>query len=229
VAREAGVSTQTVSRVINNRPNVAPETRQHVLDDVERLGYQPSAVARSLSRGRSYALGVVTAGLRYIGPSYALNGMTERAQEMGYSLLLEELPRFDTRDVGPVLDALLARRVDGIIWAVAEVGSNRDELFERLGDLQVPIVLLTTHQCNDVAIVSIDNYAGGRMATEHLIAQGYKHIGHVAGPTDWWEARQRKEGWQDVLLEAGRPIQGNHAAGSPQTGKGRRRSDHQGN
>lgn len=210
VAREAGVSTQTVSRVINDRPNVAAETRQHVLEVVERLGYQPSAVARSLSRGRSHALGVVTAGLKYIGPSYTLNGITERAQQIGYSLLLEELPRFDTPKVGPILDALLARRVDGIIWAVAEVGRNRDELFERLDGLPVPIVLLTMHQRDDVSIVATDNYAGGRVAVEHLIAQGYEHIGHVAGPMDWWESQQRKAGWEDPLREAGRPVEDNH-------------------
>lgn len=212
VAREAGVSTQTVSRVINNRPNVAPETRQQVLQVVERLGYRPSAVARSLSRGRSYALGVVTAGLKYIGPSYTLNGIAERAHEVGYSILLEELPRFDMRDIGPVLDALLTRRVDGIIWAVAEVGSNRDHLFERLGDLPVPIVVLTMHQRDDVSIVATDNYAGGCIATKHLLANGYRHIGHLAGPMDWWEAQQRKAGWQDALLEAGRSVQENHWA-----------------
>jgi LacI family transcriptional regulator len=211
VAQEAGVSTQTVSRVINNRPNVAPETRQHVLDIVERLGYQPSAVARSLSRGRSYALGIVTAGLQYIGPSYTLNGIAEQAQEMGYSLLLEELPRFETRDVGSVLDTLLARRVDGIIWAVPQVGHNRDQLLERLRDFPVPIVLLTMHQQAGFSVVATDNRAGARLATEHLISQGYHHIGHIAGPMDWWEAQQRRAGWENALHRAGKPVRERHS------------------
>ena len=76
VAQEAGVSTQTISRVINDRPDVAPDTRQRVLAVIDRLGYQPSALARSLIRQRTHTLGVVIAGLRYIGPSRTLNGIT---------------------------------------------------------------------------------------------------------------------------------------------------------
>ena len=203
VAQEAGVSTQTVSRVTNDRPDVAPETRQRVLEVIERLGYQPSALARSLIRQRSHTLGVVTAGLEYVGPSHTLSGITEQAEAMGYSLLLKELPEFDTIDVEPILNALLARQVDGIIWAVAEVSDNRDWLADRLNDLPVPIVFLTMHQRPDLSIVSVDNYLGGRMATEYLLKQGYRHIGHVAGPLEWWESRQRKAGWQNALLDAG--------------------------
>ena len=203
VAQEAGVSTQTVSRVTNDRPDVAPETRQRVLEVIERLGYQPSALARSLIRQRSHTLGVVTAGLEYVGPSHTLSGITEQAEAMGYSLLLKELPEFDTSDVEPILNALLARQVDGIIWAVAEASDNRDWLADRLNDLPVPIVFLTMHQRPDLSIVSVDNYLGGRIATEHLLKQGYRHIGHVAGPLEWWESRQRKAGWQNALLDAG--------------------------
>lgn len=206
VAREAGVSTQTVSRVINNRPDVAPETRQRVLAVIERLGYQPSALARSLIRRRSHTLGVVIAGLNYIGPSRTLNGIAEQAEDMGYSLLLKALPRFDTGNVEPILNALLVRQVDGIIWAVSEVGNNRDWLRERLPDLSAPIIFLTMGQQADLSVVAVDNYSGGRMATEHLLEQGHRHIGHITGPLAWWEARQRKAGWQDALLDAGIPV-----------------------
>lgn len=206
VAQEAGVSTQTVSRVTNNRPDVAPETRRRVLEVIDRLGYQPSALARSLIRQRSHTLGVVIAGLKYVGPSRTLSGITEQAEATGYSLLLKELPKFDTSDVEPILDALLARQVDGIIWAVAEVGNNRDWIADRLNDLPVPIVFLTMHQRPGLCIVSIDNYLGGRIATEHLLKQGYRHIGHIAGPLNWWESQQRKAGWQDALRDTGRPV-----------------------
>ena len=206
VAHEAGVSTQTVSRVINNRPDVAPETRQRVLKVIERLGYQPSALARSLIRRRSHTLGVVIAGLKYTGPSRTLSGITEQAEAMGYSLLLKELPEFDSGDVEPILNALLARQVDGIIWAVSEVGDNRDWLHERLPDLSVPIIFLTMGQQANLPVVAVDNYSGGRMATQHLLEQGYRHIGHITGPLAWWEARQRKAGWQETLVEAGIPV-----------------------
>ena len=98
VAAEAGVSTQTVSRVLNERPDVAVETRRRVQGVIDKLGYRPSALARSLIRQRSYTLGVVTAGLRHIGPSRTLSGITAAAADAGYSLLLEELPRYETDD-----------------------------------------------------------------------------------------------------------------------------------
>src|SRR5512135_1363206 len=125
VASEAGVSTQNVSRVINGRPDVSPETRERVQDVIERMRYQPSALARSLIQQRSYTLGIVTAGLRHTGPSRTLNGIAQAAEQAGYGLLLKELPSYGADDVTPIFDALLSRHVDGIIWAVPEVGENR--------------------------------------------------------------------------------------------------------
>ncbi len=203
VAQHARVSTQTVSRVLNDRPDVADQTRQRVLESIEHLGYHPSALARSLIRRRSYTLGVVTAGLKYIGPSYTLSGITEQAEARGYSLLLKELPRFEGVEVEPIFNSLLSRQVDGIIWAVSEVGNNRSWFRDRVPDLPIPIIFLTMHQEESIAVVSVDNYAGGKMATEHLLAQGRRHIGHLAGPLNWWEACRRKAGWQAALNEAG--------------------------
>ncbi|MEW5869610.1 MAG: LacI family DNA-binding transcriptional regulator [Chloroflexota bacterium] len=210
VALAAGVSTQTVSRVINARPDVSPETRQHVQEVIEKLDYQPSALARSLIQQRSYTLGVVTAGLKYIGPSRTLNGITFKAEELGYSLLLKELPRFDTNNIVPLIQSLLARHVDGIIWAVPEVGDNRSWLEKHLADLPVPIVFLAMHPYPSATVISVDNYLGARLATTHLIEQGRHHIGHISGPLDWWEARQRLDGWQDTLKEAGFQVSNRH-------------------
>ena len=203
IASAAGVSTQTVSRVINGRPDVAVETREHVQQVIDEMGYRPSAVARSLIKGRSYTLGVVTAGLKFIGPSRTLHGITGTAEEQGYSLILKELPSFDTNGVTPILDSLLSHRVDGIIWAVPEVGNNRDWVCEQFPGITTPMVFLAMEPREDTFVVSIDNYAGGRMAVRHLLEQGYRHIGHVAGPLDWWEAKQRARAWKDVLQEAG--------------------------
>jgi len=189
--------------VINGRPDVAAETRQRVLKAIEQLGYQPNALARSLIRRRSHTLGVVTAGLTYIGPAYTLNGITDQAEAMGYSLLLKVLPHFEADETMPILDALLARQVDGVIWAVPEVGSNHAWMGERLPVLPVPIIFLTMHPQPEVSVVAVDNYLGGRIATEHLLQQGYRRIGHIAGPMAWWESRQRMAGWRDALAEAG--------------------------
>jgi LacI family transcriptional regulator len=203
VAKIAGVSTQTISRVINDRPDVAPETRERVQQVIKELGYQPSALARSLIQQRSYTLGVVTAGLKYIGPSRTLNGITSQAEEMGYTLLLKELARFDTEDIEPILKTLLARHVDGIVWAVPEVGDNHGWVDTKLAQILVPIVFLTMEKRANLSIVNYDNMLGGKMATEHLLQQGYRRIGHISGPLDWWESRQRKIGWQAAMAEFG--------------------------
>jgi LacI family transcriptional regulator len=201
----AGVSTQTVSRVINERPDVSPETRQRVQKVIEQLGYRPSALARSLIQQRSYTLGVVTAGLKFIGPSRTLSGITGAAEENGYSLLLKELPEFDTNDIAPLFESLYARHVDGIIWAVPEVGENRDWIKDSVLETRIPMVYLAMEPREDVLVVSVDNHLGGKLAGRHLLEQGYRQIGHISGPLDWWEARQRMAGWEDALREAGIP------------------------
>ena len=202
VASAAGVSTQTVSRVINERPDVSPETRKRVQEVIEELGYQPSALARSLISQRSYTLGVVTAGLKYNGPSRTLNGINSAAEEAGYSILLKELPRFDSNYIEPIFQGLLSHHVDGIIWAVPEVGENRSWVNELSLDLEIPIVYLAMEPRENVSVVSIDNYLGGKMAMNHLLEQGYRNIAHISGPLDWWEARQRIAAWKDTLTEA---------------------------
>jgi LacI family transcriptional regulator len=203
VASVAGVSTQTVSRVINERPDVSPETRRRVQEVIKALSYQPSALARSLISQRTYTLGVVTAGLRHIGPSRTLSGITSAAEEAGYSVLLKELPNYDTEDIRPIFQAFLSRHVDGIIWAVPEVGENRNWVNNPPADIEVPLVYITMEPRDNLSVVSIDNYLGGRMAMAHLLEQGYRKIGHISGPLDWWESRQRMAAWKDALTESG--------------------------
>jgi LacI family transcriptional regulator len=223
VAKAAGVSTQTVSRVINDRPDVAPETRERIQKVIGELGYQPSALARSLIQQRSYTLGVVTAGLKYIGPSRTLNGITSQAEASGYTLLLKELPRFDTEKIEPILQTLLSRHVDGIIWAVPEVGDNHRWVDTALSGVSVPVIFIATENRSDLSIVNYDNYLGGKLATEHLLQQGYRHVGHVSGPLDWWESRERKSGWQSALADAGimvlesHSVEGNWSSASGET------------
>ena len=87
-----------------------------------------------------------------------------------------------------------------------EIGDNRRWLLEQAPDLHVPLVFLTMHPLPGLSIVSVDNYFGARLATEHLVQQGYRHIGHIAGPLTWWESQQRKAGWNDALAAAGLPV-----------------------
>jgi LacI family transcriptional regulator len=203
VAQAAGVSKQTVSRVINDRPDVAYETRQRVKQIIEELGYQPSALARSLAAPRSYTLGVAISGIKYTGPSHTFNGIIETIEELNYTLILKAFSDFKPNQVGSILNSLLARKVDGIIWAVADYANNRDWLAEWLPKLPVPIVFTDMPETKRASSVFINGYAGGRLAVSHLIDRGYRQIGHISGPLDWWDARERMRAWRDVLAENG--------------------------
>ncbi len=206
VARVAGVSYQTVSRVINSKPDVSIETRKRVEAVIQELGYKPSDIARSLIQQRSYTIGVVTAGLKYIGPSETLYGITQQAEEKGYTLLLKELPSFISGDVQNLVDSLLSRHVDGIIWAAPEIGDNRKWIEENSINLPIPINFLSMHPIDGISVIDVDNYLGGQIATQHLYDCGYQKIGLISGPLDWWVARQRKLGWEKVLSENKREI-----------------------
>lgn len=203
VAKLAGVSTQTVSRVINSRPDVSPQTRARVKQVIKELEYSPNVLARSLSRGRTNTFGVVGFGLGYYGPSSVLTGVEQKSNELGFSLILSLLEDFDSTKINGIIRNLLARQVDGIIWAVP--GNDRliGELSKRLSDIAVPVVYLNKLKSGHEVIVAMDNRLGGRLATQHLLNQGYSRIGIITGPIDWWEAQEREIGWRESLEEAG--------------------------
>jgi LacI family transcriptional regulator len=139
--------------------------------------------------------------LEYFGPSRTLSGIEQQANELGYSLLLSLMRQPEKNDAEQVLRDMLSRYVDGIIWAMPEIGNNRDWIQQGTPQLSVPIVFLSMEPHPNLSVVAVDNRSGGRMATEHLLDQGYQTIGLITGPLDWWEARQRQLGWQDALNE----------------------------
>jgi LacI family transcriptional regulator len=203
VAQAAGVSTQTVSRVINKFSYVSEETRQRVETVVEQLGYYPSTLARSLIQQRSYTLGVVTSGLKHIGPSRTLNGIADKADELGFMLLMRELDNFDTSKIGDVIDSLLARQVDGILWLAPEIGDNHAWVDERMGEIPVPVLFIAMRPRQGIPSLATDNFQGAVMATQHLLDCGRTKIGHISGPLGWWEADERTRGWRETLQSAG--------------------------
>jgi LacI family transcriptional regulator len=203
VAKSAGVSTQTVSRVINDRPDVSPDTRQKIQKVIQQLGYQPNAIARSLIHQRSNTLAVVAWGIDYYGPSRTVVGIEQKAVELGYSLFLSLVVRPDDSNHEHVLASLIARQVDGIIWAVPEVGNNRTWVKSKYLQHLPPIVFLSMQPHPGISVVAIDNRNGARQAVQHLIAQGRRKIGILTGPLSWWEARERLAGWQEAMFGAG--------------------------
>jgi DNA-binding LacI/PurR family transcriptional regulator len=203
IARMTGVSTQTVSRVINNRPDVSPETRRSVEAAIAEHGFQPSAVARSLVQRRSQMLGVIAAGLRYFGVAQTVNGVAEAAEAAGYSIILKELASFDVPDIAPVVDYFVAHRVEGIIFAPPQMGANIRRLQEHLPRSAPPVVFLKAEPSSEYTTIGIDNEAAARQATRHLASLGRRRIAHISGPLEWREARDRRDGWLAALAEAG--------------------------
>ncbi len=203
VAQAAGVSTQTVSRVMNKFSYVSEETRQRVEEVVARLGYRPSTLARSLIQQRSYTLGVVTFGLKHIGPSRTLNGVADKADDLGYMLLMKELDSYSSDRIDNVIDSLLARQVDGILWVAPEIGDNHAWVDKNMEKIPVPVLFIAMQPRKGVSSVATDNYQGAVMATRHLLECGRKKIGHISGPLSWWEADERKRGWQETMNAAG--------------------------
>ncbi len=225
VARVADVSKATVSRVLAGQTKyIREETRLRVQKTVEELGYRPSDMARSLKSKRSCTLGVVGYGLEFFGPSCTISGIEQEASELGYTLLLHLIRQPETNNVEELLERMQSRYVDGIIWAVPEIGENHAWLENKKLWPSVPIVFISTEPRPDRFVAAVDNYNGGLMATRHLIAQGCQRIGLITGPLDWWEARQRKLGWKDALESVGLPrkegyvVEGNWSALSGEHG-----------
>jgi LacI family transcriptional regulator len=147
---------------------------------------------------------VVASSLEYFGPSRTLTGIERQANELGYSILLSLLHRPEPDDIEQLFKSLLARQVDGIIWAVPEIEDNRSWVQEKSLDFPVPIIFVRgMTKPTSVPIVGIDNRAIGYLATKHLLAGGGRRVGIVTGPLTWWEARERQRGWQEALRAHG--------------------------
>lgn len=205
VAARAGVSIQTVSRVINDRPDVSGDTRARVQAAIAELRYHPNGIARSLSTNTSDALGVIASGFHHYGPSQLLTGIERQATELGWHLVLLNIDPTKANEYDRVAAALLSQRLPGVIWAYPELTGERERAFHRQVAPHTHIVFLSMPPQPGSAVISVDNRAGARMAVEHLIARGRRCIGLVTGPQALWSARQRRLGWHDALTAAGVP------------------------
>jgi LacI family transcriptional regulator len=204
-----------------NRP-VSETTRQRVLQLVEEMGFRPNRFARGLVSRSSRTIGVVASGLEYYGPSRTLIGMEQEASERDYTLLLSLIHEPELEDVGSVVANLITHQVDGIIWAIPEMGRNRSWWRQHLGELPVPVVFLNHRPWSPSVLVDSDNFHGAHLATSHLLAGGFQHIGLIAGPPAWYGSQMRKAAWEAALREAGRTIEPRQIATgdwSPQSGE----------
>jgi DNA-binding LacI/PurR family transcriptional regulator len=206
IAREAGVSAQTVSRVINQSPNVSPETRSLVETLIKDMDYQPNVLARSLVLQSSMTIGVLVSSLKYTGPHLFLTGTERQASELGYNLSLSLIdePTPDCQEC--MVQALLSQQVTGIVWMVPEFGDNYEwwrQPEQRFLLERVPIVFMNSRPTPGFTVVAPDDRYGSYLAVNHLLDRGYRNIGIITGPSDGWESQQRRLGWQNALVESG--------------------------
>ena len=200
VAREAGVSHQTVSRVINGAPNVATATHERVRAAMQRLGYRPSASARTLAARRTRVIGVVTFVGAYFGPISTIRAVEAAARAQGYTPYTVSLAGLEMDQSRRVLDDLLQRDVEGLV--VVAPTDEQAGLVDSVLPRDLPVLALEA-RLPGRPLVASDNEKGGAMAAEHLLSLGHTRIGHVGGPPDWSEARLRTVGFEKVLAASG--------------------------
>jgi len=201
VATKAGVGTTTVSRVINGGERVSPETLARVMHVIETLGYTPNQAARTLKGHRTKTIGLVVPSIA--DPFFA--SCAEAAQAVARandSLLIVTTTQNDTKTEIESLDVLIRHRTDGLL--IAPASSESIPLRDLLSRLLIPVVSIDRPVYDSsVASVGADNYDGARIATEHLIAHGYKRILCLTGEPSFYTISERIKGYRETVERAG--------------------------
>jgi len=218
VARLAGVSHQTVSRVLNGLPNVRPATKERVEQAIAQLRYSPSPAARALVTRRTRTIGLITPGISDYGPVSIAMHFNLAARVERYSVETVSTVDSDPETVRQAVDGLLRQRVDAIVAVVTDFGVL--ELIRGL-DVTIPLVASASTPRRSPRVVSIDQYRGARAAVRHLAELGHTRIHHLTGPSSAPDATERIRGWRDELaehrLDAPEPLRGNWTAESGYT------------
>lgn len=206
VAQVAGVSYQTVSRVVNRHQNVSPATRELVEGIIRDLGYRPNSSARSLVTRRSHRVGLITLGASYYGPAQTITSVETALREDGYTLLFATLSAPRLEELHSLIEQLLTQAVDGLVLVTPLIGVPVQHIKKLCNG--VPFVLIDAEAQGDVPALEINQRQGARLGAEHLLALGHTGIAEISGPLHWWDARQRHEGLLGVLAEHGLTLRG---------------------
>jgi DNA-binding LacI/PurR family transcriptional regulator len=201
VARAAGVSAQTVSRVFNEPERVRPHTRARVLAVIEELGYRVNNTARALATGQRHTLGVVGFDTSLHGPASVLFGIERHARTFGYSMVVASLEERGRDSLDEAVEHLRGQDVEGIV-VIAPPASASSLLQKAARD--IPVVAVEGDTALGLPVVAVDQYGGAMRATRHLLDLGHATAWHLAGPRDWLgSAQTRERGWRDTLRSAG--------------------------
>jgi DNA-binding LacI/PurR family transcriptional regulator len=199
VARLAGVSHQTVSRVLNDGV-VAESTRKRVLEAIRMLGYRPNSAARALVTGRSRTVGVICFDPTLHGQASTLIGVEHAAREEDYFTSVVSLRSLDRRGLLDAIHRLERQGVEGIVATVPQLSAIN--VLPAL-HVETPLVAVEAGPDAGFPVAAIDQEAGGAAATRHLLELGHETVVHLAGPSGWDEAERRLNSWRAVITEAG--------------------------
>ncbi|PZR51879.1 LacI family transcriptional regulator [Xylanimonas oleitrophica] len=204
VAARAGVSHQTVSRVLNAHPSVRPATRERVLAAIEELGYRPNRAARALVTARSTTVGILTVGNAHFGPASTVLAVEAAARAEGYFVSVSSLAAYDAAAAAVALDQLVDQGVDGVVVVapLEDVAHVVDDVAPTL-----PVVVVAARPgvptTSPARYVCVDQRRGAQMATEHLLDLAHTAVVHVAGPGGWFDAVERAGGYREAMEARG--------------------------
>lgn len=206
VAKLAGVSHQTVSRVLNDHPSIRPATRERVLEVIEEVGYRPNSAARALATNKSNRIGVLVDSAVEYGPNSTLRGIESAARAAGYSVTAATVdasagePETDVSAPLVALEHLMAQGIDAVC-VIAPRSSSLDRL--RAATPHIPALVIKAAGDDTFLTASVDQELGAALAVRHLIDLGHRRIAHVSGPLDWLDARARHRTWRTEIEAAG--------------------------
>ena len=205
VAAAAGVSRQTVSRVLNDHPSIRPETRERVLSAMADLNFRPNRAARMLTTARSRTIGVLAASASSLfGPASSIDAVEQAGRAAGYFVTVAHAASLDPAELAAAIDHLGAQSVEGVV-----VIAPQQAVQEAMAALSLSVPSVTLHGAGVAGDdgVFVDQFEGARLATRHLLDRGHSRIAHLSGPGDWSEARARRDGFVAELEAAGlRPV-----------------------
>ena len=202
IARELKISASTVSRALQNNPRISLKTREKILSLAETMGYRPNSPASNLRNKKSNPIGIVVLLInRHFFPS-VISGADEVAFKAGYTVVISQSNDLADKEIA-IVHSMFANRVDGLIISIA-MDSTTFEHLKMFTRKNIPMVFFdrAVPEIETNKIV-VDDFMGGFRVTQHLIDQGYKRIGHMAGPQNLTTYRERKSGYMEALSQNG--------------------------
>ncbi|MEK7720332.1 MAG: LacI family DNA-binding transcriptional regulator [Bacteroidota bacterium] len=202
IARELKISASTVSRALQNNPRISLKTRERIISLADSMGYRPNIMASNLRNKRSNTIGIVVPLINRYFFSAVISGVEEVAFKAGYTVMISQSNDLANKEIS-IVHSMFANRVDGLIISIAMQPTNYEHL-KIFRKKNIPLVFFDRTVAEiDTNKIVVDDFMGGFRVTQHLIEQGYKRIGHMAGPQNLQTYLHRKNGYIEALSKNG--------------------------